>query len=339
MPRSMTTIATAPHFDGRGKISFREHAYPDAGPGELLLRTEANAICGSDRDQYFNGSTVVPGHETAGTVAQAGAGTTTPVGTRGAVFLMDYCGQCRSCRLGFTNQCLAKRADMGFSHDGGYGPFELVHESNFFAVGPDVSAVEATLLLDVMGTSGHAIGRAQSARPDIESIYIAGGGPIALGLLVVAKLRLGRHLPIYVSEISKWRRTHAAKLGAIPVDPGDPSTAARPDVDVAFDTTGDATARRAALDVLGKRGALICVGHGGTVTLDVSDDLIAPERAVLGSEYFRYDEMAQNLELLRAHRAELAPIITHILPVSQIAEAFEIFLSGRTGKVVVTQDT
>jgi threonine 3-dehydrogenase len=151
-------------------------------------------------------------------------------------------------------------------------------------------------------------------------------------------VRLGRDVPVYVSDISEWRRAHAAELGGIPVDPGDPATAAPPDTDVAFDSTGKTVARRAALDVLGRRGALICVGHGETVTLDVSADLIAPERAVLGSEYFRYDEMAGNLELLRAHRAELARIITHTFPVGQIAEAFELFLRGHTGKVVVTQD-
>ena len=97
-------------------------------------------------------------------VIAAGTGTTTPVGTRGAVFLMDYCGECRSCRLGYTNQCLAKRADMGFTADGGYGPYELVHETNFFPVPDDITGAEATLLLDVMGTSGHAIGRVSAMR-------------------------------------------------------------------------------------------------------------------------------------------------------------------------------
>ena len=85
-----------------------------------------------------------------------GEGTHTFAGARGAVFLMDYCGRCRSCRAGHTNQCLAKRNDMGFTADGGYGPFELVHESNFFPVPDDLPAPEATLLLDVMGTGGHA---------------------------------------------------------------------------------------------------------------------------------------------------------------------------------------
>ena len=81
----------------------------------------------------------------------------------------------------------------------------------------------------------------------------------------------------------------------------------------------------------------MCVGHGETLELVVSDDLIAPERAVLGSEYFCYDEMPRNLELLRANRDLLARVITHRFDVAQITDAFDIFLSGESGKVVVTQ--
>jgi threonine 3-dehydrogenase len=332
----MPVTARAPRFEGQGKITFVDHDYRDPGPGELLLRVEANAICGTDREQYYQGSDAVPGHEAAGIVVAAGPGTTAPVGVRGAVFLMDYCGQCRSCRLGATNQCLAKRADMGFTHDGGYGPYELVHETNFFPVGDDVSAVSATLLLDVMGTSGHAIGRAHLVRPDIESVYIAGAGPIGLGLLLAVRLRLGADVPVYISDLSAWRRDYAGQLGAEPIDPS--VTASLPAADMAFDSTGRAAARRSALDCVTKRGALICVGHGETLTLDVSPDLIAPERAVLGSEYFRYEEMAENLDLLRAHREVMEKAITHTMPVEQLTDAMELFFAGQTGKVVVTQD-
>jgi threonine dehydrogenase-like Zn-dependent dehydrogenase len=335
----MTRTALAPRFTGSGVITAAEHEYPDPGPGELLLRVAANAICGTDREQYFQGSAVVPGHEAAGVVAAAGPGTSTAVGTRGAVFLMDYCGSCRSCLLGATNQCLAKRADMGFTHDGGYGPYELVHESNFFAITDGIDIVNATMLLDVMGTSGHALSRAELVRPDIESIYIAGAGPIGVGLLVMAKLRYGDGVPVHISDVSPWRLSFAESFGGIAVDASDPrALASVGSPDVAFDSSGKEVARRAALDILGKRGALVCVGHGETLTLDVSKDLLAPEHAVLGSEYFRFDEMAANLTLLERHQDVISRVISHRMPIEQLSEAFELFLSGETGKVVVTQE-
>ena len=92
-------------------------------------------------------------------------------------------------------------------------------------------------------------------------------------------------------------------------------------MDAAIDTSGKEAARRSAIDALGKRGVLVCVGHGQGLTLNASPDLIAPERAVLGSEYFRYDELPVNLGRLRAHRDYLAAIITHRYPVGEIQTA------------------
>ena len=333
----MPITAPAPRFLGQGAIRFEDHTYRDPEPDELLLRVEADAVCGTDRDQYFGGSDCVPGHEGAGIVIAAGDQTHTPLGTRGAVFLMDFCGQCRSCRGGYTNQCFAKRNDMGFTADGAYGPYEIVHESNFFPVPADVSGVEATLLLDVMGTSGHALGRIGRMRDDVESLYISGAGPVGLGVLAMAKARFGADFPVHISDFSTWRLDFAASLGGTPVNlnEGAPSGF---EADAAVDTTGKSAARRMGLDLLSKRGVFVCVGHGEGLDLTVSPDLIAPERTVMGSEYFRYAEMADNLTMLLAHRELFGKIITHVIPRSQIDQAFELFLGGKTGKVVVVED-
>jgi threonine 3-dehydrogenase len=333
----------APHFRGRGLIEFSDRAVPEPQEGQLLLRVLANAICGTDRAQYHNGSAVIPGHETAGQVAVAGTGTKTPPGTAGVVFLMDYCGRCRSCRLGHTNQCLDKRADMGFTADGGYGPFELVHETNFFPT-PGVEPVQATLLLDVMGTSSHAISRAQVAQADIESVGIAGAGPIGLGLAAMCRLRLGDGTPVLVCDTDEHRLELASSLGAepVPLVGGSLADAARglglDGLDAVFDASGHQDARQGLLDALTpRRGVLVCVGHGEGLHLDVSSQLIAPERAVLGSEYFRYDELPVNLQRLRENQSYLDQIITHRFDVHRIDEAFDTFLAGRCGKVVVEQ--
>jgi threonine dehydrogenase-like Zn-dependent dehydrogenase len=291
----------------------------------------------------MEGSDVVPGHEAAGVVVAAGPDTSTPVGTPGVVFLMDYCGACRPCMAGATNQCEAKRADMGFTHDGGYGPYELVHETNFFPVPADLPLADATLLLDVMGTTGHAIRRAQLVTPDIRAVAVSGAGPIGLGLLVMARLVLGPDVPVVVGDIKEERLALIESLGGRPADlrSGTFADALRAnglaDVDVAVDTAGRAISRRSLLDAVAKRGCLVCVGHGEGLDLTVSPDLIAPERAILGSEYFRYDELPGNLALLLANRDALAAIITHRFQIGDLARAFDLFMLGGTGKVVVEQ--
>jgi threonine 3-dehydrogenase len=332
-----------PRFVGKGEIGFEERPVPAPGPGQLLVRVRANALCGSERGQFFGGSEVTPGHEAAGVVADAGPETRTAAGTAGVIYLMDYCGECRSCALGFTNQCLNKRGDVGFSKDGGYGPYVLVNENIFFPTGEDIPPEEATMLLDVMGTTRHAIERGLRVREDVLSLGIAGAGPVGLGALAMAKILLGQDMPVIVSDLVPYRLDLARGLGGRVIDLRKVTVAegvrdhGLETLDMAIDTSGKRAARRAHLGVLGKRGVLVCAGHGEDLVLDISRDLIAPERAVLGSEYFRYDELATNLELLREHRSFLAQIITHRYPVEDIREAFELFFGGETGKVIIAQ--
>ena len=333
-----------PAFVGNKQIKFIEKEVPEPGAGQLLLRVGANALCGSERPQFFDGSVVTPGHEAAGIVVAVGPGTHTAVGTTGAVFLMDFCGQCRSCRQGFTNQCLQKRGDMGFNRDGGYGQYELINENIFFPVPRDFSATEATLLLDIMGTGGHAIARCQLVRPDIESLLVLGAGPIGLGVLAMAKIILGEPLKVVISDLVPYRLKLAEQLGGLPINVAKGSLSAGLQshgldrVDLAVDTSGRQAARQEGLDLLAQRGSLICVGHGEGIALKISPDIIAPERSIVGSEYFRYNELPANLQRLQQHRAYLNQIVTHRMAVDQIQQAFEVFFfGGETGKVLIEQ--
>jgi threonine 3-dehydrogenase len=332
-----------PLFAGHGKIEFGEKQVPIPGQGQLLIQVKANALCGSDRSQFYNGDKTTPGHEASGLVAAAGAGTHTPVGTPGVVFLMDYCGECRSCKLGLTNQCLHKRADYGFTHDGGYGPYMLVNENVFFAIDPSIPLTEATMLLDIMGTGGHAIKRARLVHPDIQSMLVAGAGPIGLGVLAMAKLLLGQDIPVFIMDFVSYRLELAERLGGIPVNLREQQLAdvlkanGLQGIDAAIDTTGKGAARRTSLDALNQRGVLVCVGHGEGLDLKVSSDMIAPERAVLGSEYFQYNELEENHGLIKENLSYLSQMITHRYGVEGIQEAYELFFKGDTGKVIIEQ--
>lgn len=343
MTKSIPPSCRVPVFAGNKKIQFSEKAVPQPGPGELLLKVHANALCGSEKPQYYDGTSTTPGHEAAGTVIAAGPQTRTAVGTPGVVFLMDFCGQCRSCRLGFTNQCLSKRGDMGFNRDGGYGQYELIHENIFFQVPEEFSATEGTLLLDIMGTGGHAIERCELMRPDIESILVLGAGPIGLGVLAMAKIILGQHVKVLITDIIPYRLKLAELFGGLPVDVSKDGLSSGlkahgfGHVDMAVDTSGKQAARQDGHNALGQRGSLICVGHGEGITLKISPDIIAPERSVVGSEYFRYDELSANLRRLRQHRSYLNQIITHRFGVEEIQRAFELFFGGDTGKVIIEQ--
>jgi threonine 3-dehydrogenase len=114
---------------------------------------------------------------------------------------------------------LQKRGDMGFNRDGGYGQYELIHESIFFPVPEEFSATEGTLLLDIMGTGGHAIERCQLMRPDIESLLVLGAGPIGLGVLAMAKIILGKAPEGFPDRPGvPYRLKLAEQLGGLPIN-------------------------------------------------------------------------------------------------------------------------
>ena len=59
----MPIEAVAPRFRGNGVITYASHTYRDPEVGELLVRIGANALCGTDRHEYFNGTVKSIGFE------------------------------------------------------------------------------------------------------------------------------------------------------------------------------------------------------------------------------------------------------------------------------------
>jgi threonine dehydrogenase-like Zn-dependent dehydrogenase len=157
----------------------------------------------------------------------------------------------------------------------------------------------------------------------------------------MARILLGPEVSVVISDLSPYRLDLAGRLGGETIDLREKTLLeglrehGLDEIDLAVDTSGKGAARQSHLEALSQRGVLVCAGHGESLSLDVSRDLIAPERAVLGSEYFRYDELHTNLRILREHLPYLRQIITHRFAVQDIQEAFGIFLRGETGKVLV----
>ncbi|QHT59756.1 alcohol dehydrogenase catalytic domain-containing protein [Paenibacillus lycopersici] len=331
-----------PRFAGEGRIEWLTREVPEPGPGQLLMRIEANALCGSDRGQFYGGSGVTPGHEAVGVVAAAGPDTASAVGTRGVIYAKDYCGTCRYCRMNMTSQCTERSSVIGFSEHGGYDPYILIAERMLFPIDDAIPAAEATLLLDIMGTGSRAVKRAGMLHPDIRTVLVSGAGPIGLGLLAMAKLLLGEEVPVAVTDFVPYRLELVKRLNGIPIllsetslEEGLAASGMR-GVDVVMDASGKESARRAGLAALNPGGVLVCVGHGEGLSFRAAEELINVEKAVIGSDYFDYGDLEQNMKLFHAHRSYLSQLITHRFPPDRLQEAYRLFFeSGQTGKVII----
>ena len=215
---------------------------------------------------------------------------------------------------------------MGFTHDGGYGPYELVHENIFFPSGRHLADRGDA----AAGHHGHGRPRAgpRVGRPARHRMLLVG----ARGRSGLASWRwrscFSGRTSVFITDTIPYRLTLAEKLGGISV----PLPAnSLPTIDAAVDTSGREAARRSAL-THSASAAFSLRRTRRRAYAPVSPDLIATERAVLGSEYFRFDELPANLLApAGAPRNTFAPVITHRFPVGDIQAAFETFFGGQTG--------
>ena len=89
-------------------VRLEEVPVPKIGPGELLIRTRASGICGSDLMEWYRikKAPLVLGHEITGEVTEVGEGVKDfKVGDR--VFSSHHvpCGRCRYCLSGHQSVC------------------------------------------------------------------------------------------------------------------------------------------------------------------------------------------------------------------------------------------
>ena len=89
-------------------VRLEELPVPKIGPGELLIKTRASGICGSDLMEWYRikKAPLVLGHEITGEVTEVGEGVKDfKVGDR--VFSSHHvpCGRCRYCLSGHQSVC------------------------------------------------------------------------------------------------------------------------------------------------------------------------------------------------------------------------------------------
>lgn len=330
-------------FRGAGRITVEEGATPTPGREELLLRVHGCALCGSDRGPWEQGSAVTPGHEMAGTVVEAGAGASVPVGSAGAVFLVAFCDRCAVCRAGSRGACLDKKAMLGFDRDGGFAEYVTVPERCFLPLDSRLDLDDAAMLLDATGTAMHALRRLGCVAEPPESALVMGAGPVGLGC-ILALFAVGVDEVVAV-DVAPFRLDFAQRLGARPVTGGDAAAdsirALLPDgPQVAIEASGNPLAQRQTLDLLAAGGRMATVGHSrAPLELWTSRDLIQQEKTLLGSEYFDTGEWASNQRLILDGKLAPSRLITHRLPLDEIEEAYRLFWSGETGKVLIYPET
>ena len=112
---------------GKNDIRIVECDVPQIGADEILVKTSAAAICGSDLRMIENGyhgvdetHPIILGHEMCGVIAKTGKNITEyRTGDRVAIAPNMGCGHCKNCLEGDFHLCGTYQA-MGINMDGGF---------------------------------------------------------------------------------------------------------------------------------------------------------------------------------------------------------------------------
>src|SRR6266568_920774 len=180
-------------IESPGQVRLAEMALPAPGPGEVLIRSRAVGICGSDVELYqgirpegFYRYPLVPGHEWSGEVAATGERVRgLSVGDRVVAEGFLSCGVCRNCRTGLTNLCEAGYDEIGFTRSGGLAEYVAVPARQVHKL-PGAASFQEAALLEPTAVVAQAFLRA--APRAAETVVVIGDG--AIGLLAVQIARL-----------------------------------------------------------------------------------------------------------------------------------------------------
>ena len=335
-----------------GRLRLRRVRRPEPGPGEVVLKIEANTICGTDLRIVSGAKTagvrpgVILGHEFAGRVAAVGDGVAgVPVGAQATCSIVVGCLRCAACQSGREHLC-ENLILFGYELDGGLAEYLLVpriamEHGNLVVVERELPATTLALAEPV---SCCLNGARQVAVAPGETVVVLGAGPI--GLLHIALARLAGATIFATGR--PGRLEAALSLGATE----------------AFDLTGDALTREI-MQRTGGRGAdvvIVAVGDlslvnqalelaafggrvnyfagfpkGSAATMD--PNLIHyRELLVSGGSNARRADVARAVGLLSSGALDVGSMVTHQFPLSELDEAMAAVRQRRGLKVAVVPD-
>jgi len=332
------------HEMGAG-AEWRDVPIADVTPGDILVKVEKAAICGSDKDRYrwepsmgnpnFT-SPIIIGHEMAGRVVEVGPGVTrTKAGDLIAVETHIPCGTCIQCMMGDQHICHNLKV-LGLNRDGCFSEYVTLPQACAIPLPKGVTS-EQGALLEPMGIAYHALSKVKVAG---NSVLVVGCGPIGLMAAQLAKI-LGASCVIAVGKYP-FQREMAKSLGAtlvITSDPGEVKTAVQDATDgygvgAALEMTGSVPGVGIAFECMRKGGELVLIGFPKPMTFDFQTSLVRKELKVHGQHGRRmYETWADLLALLKAGIIDPAQYVTSDVPLEEFDKAFE--LAGREGQIKI----
>jgi len=325
-------------------IRIEEVEVPKIGAGELLIRTEACGICGTDVLEWYRKkrAPVVLGHEATGVVVEVGEGVTAyKPGDR--VFVSHHvpCGVCRYCLSGKETACETLHTTNYYP--GGFSQYIRVPKINVEKgtyLLPDSVSFDEGVFIEPLGCVIR--GQRVAGLKKDDTFLILGSG--VAGLLHLQLARLKGVSKIIATDISEKKLEHAKRFGAdLTIN------ARKEDVEQALLRFNGRKADKVVLCTGASSAyedAIRCVDRGGTVLFfAVPDPSYRPYIPL--TEYWRNEvtlttsygaaprDLEEALKIVSSRALELGCLISHRLPLAETALGFRLVVEGESLKVVI----
>jgi len=346
MDRTKAVVYYAPR-----DVRVEEVDAPSCGEGEIRLKVDACAVCGSDLKAYLAGNPrikppMVMGHEFTGVVETTGGnGDGIAKGERVVMATSVSCGTCLYCRKGWRNLC-AEVAPMGFSYPGGMAgyvtiPKRAVENGHVVRVPAGVQPEHAALA-EPISCAVNACGNCDIQQGD--TVVVVGAGP--MGIINACVARAFGAKRIILAEVNDARLQQAKHFGIDTlVNPmrQDLAKVVREETDglgadVVIVAAPAAQPQEAALELTRKRGT-VCLFASlsqGKHMLQLNSRLIHyNELRVIGASDSTAAHVQKAVEFICEGAVPVDKLATHILGLDGILEAFELMQRGEALRVVL----
>jgi L-iditol 2-dehydrogenase len=310
---------------GRFEVASMPETHP--GEDEVRIRVEVAGLCRTDLKLIRQGHRDlvlprIPGEEVVGIVDAAGAAVEhLRKGDRVYVYPGVWCGTCPACRKGAENLCRHMRI-MGFHRDGGFAEYVTVPAISVINVPDDLSPDHA-VFAEPLSCCLNALELGEIAEG--KTVGIWGAGPAGT-LLFRAARALGAH-PVAIEPDPRRRRL----IGGHEMGP-------ETSLDLCIVAVGSTQAYHAALAHLNPRGVLVVFSG-----LAPSEDALAisfnrlhyHEHKIVGAYGCCYRHGVRALDFIARGRVPVKDMISHRMPLENLAQALEIVQAGSGMKVLL----
>ncbi len=324
------------------KAGLVEVADPEPIENWVVVKIRSAAMCTEYKLFESGERTDVLGHEAAGEVVAIAQPGPLKAGDRVVAMPLVGCGVCSLCAGGDYIHCENTEKLQSYYRGGEgratYAQYLLKPAWLLPKIPDGVSYELAALACCGLGPSFGAMQRMQVSAFD--TILITGAGPVGLGAVINARFRGAR---VIVVESIPYRVERARELGAVEVfeshDEGILQhlldlTGGR-GVDCALDCSGNIHAQRLCIDATCRRGRVGFIGQcHEDLSLRISPDMIRKGLTLIGSWHYKLEDYSKVMQLIQESPL-VDRLISHVLPMSRIQEAFELSASQQTAKVML----